>query len=59
LLEAKDNEGNTFVHTSVKENNLDLVEYIAYKNVNLNMKNNDGDTPLHLAMKNTTNQEVK
>lgn len=59
MLEAKDNEGNSFLHKSVKENNLDLVEYIAYKNVNVNMKNNDGDTPLHLAMKNITNQEVK
>ena len=58
LLEVKDEEGNTFLHYSVKENNFDLVQYIVHKKVNLNMKNNDGDTPLHFAMKKKASNEV-
>lgn len=58
LLEVKDQEGNTFLHCSVKQNNFDLVKYITHKKVNLNMKNDDGDTPLHLAMKKNASNEV-
>lgn len=58
LLEVKDEEGNTFLHSSVIENNFDLVQYIIHKKVNLNMKNYDGDTPLHLTMKKNASHEV-
>jgi len=57
-LEIKDEEGNTFLHSSVIENNFDLVQYIIHKRVNLNMKNNNGDTPLHLTMKKNASKEV-
>lgn len=39
--------------------NVDLVRYFINKNVNLNMKNKNGDTPLHLAVKNRVKTEVK
>lgn len=29
----------------------EIVEYLLDKGVNVNIKNNDGDTPLHLAVK--------
>lgn len=59
ILETRDDNGDTFLHLSVMIDNVDLVKYFISKNVNLNMKNKDGDSPLHVAVKKKVKTEVK
>lgn len=55
LLEMRDDYGNTILHNSIIENHPDLVLYLLYKGVDVDVQNRDGDTPLHIAMR--TNQK--
>lgn len=51
-LNAFDNTNNSAIHYMVKNCNSPLVSYLSMFNVDLNLKNGDGDTPLILACKN-------
>jgi hypothetical protein len=57
LIGMKDDNGNSFLHSSVKEQILDLVYYFLMKGLDPNYQNNDGETPFHLAMS-TGDKEV-
>ena len=41
------------------ENYPELVKYFIEKGANINMKNNDGNTPLHLALKRKNKKIIK
>ena len=58
-MEGRDDYGDTFLHLSIRIDNLDLVKYFISKNVNVNMKNKDGDSPLHIAMIEKKKTEVR
>ncbi|KAL7301408.1 hypothetical protein TKK_0005851 [Trichogramma kaykai] len=47
-LEARDNVGNTPLHTAVVNNNMKLAELLLRKGANPNLANNKGETPLHI-----------
>jgi ankyrin repeat protein len=47
----KDEKGNSFLHISVNENLSELVYYFLKKGLSPNDYNNEGDTPLHCAIK--------
>ena len=51
-INETDEEGNTALHTAAKINDADLVTFFIYKGANVELKNNLGDTPLHVALKN-------
>ena len=43
-------EGETALHFAVKHNNIDLIEFLLFKNINANIQSiKTGDTALHLA----------
>lgn len=58
LLEMRDCNGNYLIHISVIDKFVELVLYLIIKNINLNVQNNDGDTPMHLSVR-SENYEVK
>ncbi|OEY86867.1 hypothetical protein BIY23_04545 [Wolbachia pipientis] len=51
----KDNNNNTYVHLAIKhstsdnKHDIDIIKYFIEKTDDINEKNNDGDTPLHIA----------
>ena len=49
-LENRYENGNTFLHQAVNLRQLDIVCYMITKGVDANIRNDDGNTPLHLAM---------
>ena len=52
LLEIQNEEGNTFLHHCAETPTLlPITKYLLVKGVNVNIQNNQGDTPLHLAIR--------
>ena len=51
IKKYRDSYYNTNLHRSVLKNNAKFVEYFIKKNDDVNKKNKNGDTPLHLAFK--------
>ncbi len=51
LIQIRDDDNNTLLHVAVDEELKELVLYLLLKKVNPNVKNSDGDTCLHLAMR--------
>lgn len=47
-----DNEGNTVLHLAAQMNDPDLITYFIIKGADPELKNFNGDTPLHLAIRN-------
>ena len=58
LLGLKDPDGNTFLHVSVLDEVPELVYYFLIKGIKPTSQNNDGDTPLHLAIRNHNNNII-
>ena len=56
LIEKK--TGNSFLHLAVIGGYDDFVRYFIEKKADINMKNFDGNTPLHLALKNNNNKII-
>ena len=50
-LKYKDNEGNSYLHLAVLNQNEKIVKALIKKGINLNMQNKNGNTALHLAYK--------
>ncbi len=50
--------GNTLYHLAIEKNNLDLLKRIHKFNIDVNTKNNDGLTPLHLAAMKAKNNDM-
>ncbi|GGG38000.1 ankyrin repeat domain-containing protein [Bizionia arctica] len=50
--------GNTLYHLAVEENNLELIEWVSKYKVNINAKNAEGNTALHLAAMKATDTEI-
>ena len=48
-LSYQDKNGNTYLHISVIQQNVDLIERLIKKNISINTQNKDGNTVLHLA----------
>ena len=48
-LKYKDNNGNSYLHLAVMNQNENVVKTLINKGINLNMQNKLGNTPLHLA----------
>lgn len=47
-----DENGNSVLHLAAEMNDSDLVTYFLFKGANPGLKNHDGDSPLHVAIKN-------
>jgi len=56
LIDKK--SGNSFLHLAVIGGYDDFVRYFIEKKADINMKNFDGNTPLHLALKNKNNKII-
>ncbi|MEM6685135.1 MAG: ankyrin repeat domain-containing protein [Bacteroidota bacterium] len=50
--------GSTLFHLALDSENLDLVKYVHSLGVNVNQKNNDGITPLHMAAMKAKNTKI-
>lgn len=48
-LDYKDNNGNSYLHLAVKNQNEKIINNLIEKDINLNNKNNFGKTPLQIA----------
>lgn len=57
-LEEK-NTGNSYLHLATIDNYPILVEYFLEKGANVNAQNYDGDTPLHIALRNKNNEIIR
>jgi ankyrin repeat protein len=56
LINSADNYGNTFLHYALINKNIGaIVSLVINSGINLNCKNNLGDTPLHIACYNVLN----
>ncbi len=51
MIQIRDDQNNTLLHVAVDEDIYELVLYLLLKKVNPNIRNSDGDTCLHLAMR--------
>lgn len=51
-INGTDEEGNTALHSAAQMNDVELVKFLLYMGANSELKNMNGDTPLHLAIKN-------
>ncbi|MBO5136873.1 MAG: ankyrin repeat domain-containing protein [Spirochaetaceae bacterium] len=51
-IDATDENGNTVLHAAAKVNDADLVTLFISMGASTELKNNDSDTPLHVAIKN-------
>ncbi len=52
------NDGNTLFHLAVHQGSIDLLEYVNSLGIDVNTKNKDGLTPLHVAAMKATSQDV-
>ena len=50
IKESSRDEINTALHLAIMNNNLDLYDVLIENNANINSKDVDGNTPLHLAI---------
>jgi len=58
-LETQFENGDTFLHMAIMYQQIELVGYLITKGVDVNIQNDDLNTPLHLAMEMTnTNKEI-
>ena len=55
---ALQHTGNNLLHLAAKKNNLPLLQRLASLNLNVNHKNDEGLTPLHLAAMSTNNTKI-
>lgn len=51
-IDAVDSDGNTVLHLAAKQNASDLCLFFMIKGADADLKNNESDTPLHIAIKN-------
>ena len=58
-LYYKDNNGNSYLHLAVKNQNEKLIKKLIEKNINLNYKNNFGNTPIQIAYENGNKSIIK
>ena len=49
-VNEKDNDGNSFLHIAVMNNDHDIVRFLVINGSDLNGKNEDGNTPLHFSI---------
>ena len=49
-INGVDSDGNTVLHLAAQKNDADLVTYFLVKGADPQLKNHDGDTPLHVAI---------
>lgn len=57
-LQMPQHNGNSLLHVAAKDNNLSLLKRLATFNMDINQKNDEGNTVLHLAAMSTGNTEV-
>lgn len=53
-IDDTDSMGNTALHTAAVLDDADFVSYLIFKGANTELKNYNGNTPLHLALKNSS-----
>ncbi len=53
-----DANGNTALHAAASINNVDIVNLLLFRGADSEIKNFEGDTPLHLAIKNKGNESA-
>ena len=58
-INAADEDGNTVLHIAAKIDDEELVTYFIFKGADPELKNHDGDTPLHVAIKNQSFRAAK
>lgn len=51
VVNEQDESGNTLLNSAAKDHNTDLVRYLIDYGADVNKENNDGDTPLLMALK--------
>ena len=58
-INAADEDGNTVLHVAAKVDDAELVTYFIFKGADPELKNYEGDTPLHVAIKNNSFDAAK
>ena len=58
-INAVDEDGNTVLHVAAKVDDPELVTYFIFKGADPELKNQDGDSPLHVAIKNNSLEAAK
>ena len=58
-INGQDEDGNTVLHLSAANNDVDLVTFLCIRGANTEIKNFEGDTPLHVAIKNGAYDSAK
>ena len=58
-INAADEDGNTVLHVAAKIDDEELVTYFIFKGADPELKNHEGDTPLHVAIKNNSLRAAK
>ena len=58
-INAADTDGNTVLHIAARIDDDELVTYFIFKGADPELKNQEGDTPLHVAIKNRSLRAAK
>ena len=58
-INAVDEDGNTVMHIAAQINDAELISYFIFKGADPELKNYEGDTPLHVAIKNDSIDAAK